>query len=170
MLVLTRKLMEKLFIGDDICVTVVRLEGGQVRLGIDAPRDVSVVRAELVPERQFGSPRGGHGPAQGPGAPVPPPNQVPGSEYSHAPSAFVRLVSSRLTPSLRPSPEGDVRAPNEQLAHFTFRRQLSIFVDNRQFIAQQRITDGNSLFAFRHNFTDKPLHHRRLGGGVDELD
>ena len=51
MLVLTRKLMEKLFIGDDICVTVVRLEGGQVRLGIDAPRDVPVVRAELVPER-----------------------------------------------------------------------------------------------------------------------
>jgi carbon storage regulator len=51
MLVLTRKLMEKLFIGDDICVTVVRLEGGQVRLGIDAPRDVKVVRAELVPER-----------------------------------------------------------------------------------------------------------------------
>jgi carbon storage regulator len=51
MLVLTRKLMEKLFIGDDICVTVVRLEGGQVRLGIDAPRDVTVIRAELVPER-----------------------------------------------------------------------------------------------------------------------
>ncbi len=51
MLVLTRKLMEKLFIGDDICVTVVRLDGGQVRLGIEAPREVTVVRAELVPER-----------------------------------------------------------------------------------------------------------------------
>lgn len=63
MLVLTRKLMEKLFIGDDICITVVRLEGGQVRLGIDAPREVSVVRAELVPERQGGPTRGGHGQA-----------------------------------------------------------------------------------------------------------
>lgn len=51
MLVLTRKLMEKIFIGEEICVTVVRLEGGQVRLGIDAPRDVAVVRAELVPDR-----------------------------------------------------------------------------------------------------------------------
>lgn len=51
MLVLTRKLMEKLYIGDDVCVTVVRLEGGQVRLGIDAPRDVAVVRAELLPDR-----------------------------------------------------------------------------------------------------------------------
>jgi len=47
MLVLTRKRMEKLYIGGDICVTVVRLEGRQVRLGIEAPRDVPVVRAEL---------------------------------------------------------------------------------------------------------------------------
>ncbi len=49
MLVLTRKLMEKLVIGDNICVTVVRIEGGQVRLGIDAPSDVRIVRSELVP-------------------------------------------------------------------------------------------------------------------------
>ncbi len=47
MLVLTRKLMEKLYIGDEICVTVVRLEGSQVRLGIEAPRHISVIRAEL---------------------------------------------------------------------------------------------------------------------------
>ena len=52
MLVLTRKLMEKLYIGDDICVTVVRLEGGQVRLGIDAPREIAVVRAELLDGRR----------------------------------------------------------------------------------------------------------------------
>jgi carbon storage regulator len=51
MLVLTRKLMEKLYIGDNVCVTVVRLEGGQVRLGIEAPRDVAVVRAELIDGR-----------------------------------------------------------------------------------------------------------------------
>jgi carbon storage regulator len=50
MLVLTRKLLEKLYIGDDICVTVVRLEGGQVRLGIDAPREVSVIRADRAPQ------------------------------------------------------------------------------------------------------------------------
>lgn len=63
MLVLTRKLMERLYIGDDICVTVVRLEGGQVRLGIEAPREISVVRAELVP--------GGRGKANSPVASVP---------------------------------------------------------------------------------------------------
>ena len=48
MLVLTRKLMEKLFIGDEICVTVVRLEGGQVRLGIEAPRNVVHVLPYVV--------------------------------------------------------------------------------------------------------------------------
>lgn len=65
MLVLTRKLMEKLYIGDDICVTIVRIEGGQVRLGIEAPREVSVVRAELVsqpkPEAQAVGCRAGGG-------------------------------------------------------------------------------------------------------------
>ncbi len=69
MLVLTRKLMEKLFIGDDICVTVVRLEGGQVRLGIDAPREVTVVRAELVPERAAAARPKTMG--NGPGRPAP---------------------------------------------------------------------------------------------------
>jgi carbon storage regulator len=76
MLVLTRKLMERLFIGDDICVTVVRLESGQVRLGIDAPRDVAVVRAELVPEREPPAPlhgrQGEHAPAARPGFRRPP--------------------------------------------------------------------------------------------------
>ena len=55
MLVLTRKLMEKLYIGADVCVTVVRLEGGQVRLGIEAPREISVVRAELIDGKAVGS-------------------------------------------------------------------------------------------------------------------
>ena len=42
--------MEKLVIGDNICITVVRIEGGQVRLGIEAPPDVRIVRSELVPD------------------------------------------------------------------------------------------------------------------------
>ena len=47
MLVLTRKLSETVLIGEDVRVTIVRLESGQVRLGIDAPRSVAVLRAEL---------------------------------------------------------------------------------------------------------------------------
>src|SRR3974377_681888 len=77
MLVLTRKLMEKLFIGDDICVTVVRLEGGQVRLGIDAPRDVAVVRAELVPSRPLPCARPGCSPHPSPAGPAVRPELFP---------------------------------------------------------------------------------------------
>lgn len=54
MLVLTRKLMQRLYIGDNICITVVRLEGGQVRLGIEAPKEVAVVRGELTDRPRAG--------------------------------------------------------------------------------------------------------------------
>ncbi|MCP4723550.1 MAG: carbon storage regulator CsrA [bacterium] len=47
MLILTRKVGESINIGNDIKVTVVSLEGGQVRLGIEAPRDVIVHREEI---------------------------------------------------------------------------------------------------------------------------
>lgn len=47
MLILTRRLGEKILIGDGISVTVVRVKGNQVRLGIEAPPDVPVSRSEL---------------------------------------------------------------------------------------------------------------------------
>lgn len=47
MLVLSRKEHQRILIGDDIVVTVVRIGPNQVRLGFDAPRDVSVVREEI---------------------------------------------------------------------------------------------------------------------------
>lgn len=48
MLVLTRKLDESIIIGDDIEVKVISIEKGIVKLGIEAPRDVSIVRNELL--------------------------------------------------------------------------------------------------------------------------
>ena len=48
MLVLTRKLGEKLLIGEDIVITVLDSRGDSVRLGIDAPRGVSIQRIEVV--------------------------------------------------------------------------------------------------------------------------
>lgn len=48
MLVLTRKLGEKLLIGEDIVITVLDARGDSVRLGIDAPRGVSIQRIEVV--------------------------------------------------------------------------------------------------------------------------
>jgi carbon storage regulator len=48
-LVLARKLGEKIFIGEDIVLTVVDIDRGRVRLGIEAPRDVAIFRQELLP-------------------------------------------------------------------------------------------------------------------------
>ena len=47
MLVLSRKSGERIWIGDQISVTVVRITGGGVRLGIEAPAELPVVREEL---------------------------------------------------------------------------------------------------------------------------
>lgn len=47
MLVLTRKVSERFMIGDEIVVTVVKIDGRQVRIGIEAPRDVLIRRTEL---------------------------------------------------------------------------------------------------------------------------
>jgi carbon storage regulator len=48
MLVLSRKLSQEILIGSDITITVVRIEGNHVRLGIEAPPGVSVLRDELI--------------------------------------------------------------------------------------------------------------------------
>lgn len=47
MLVLTRKLQQQILIGNDITITVLRVQGNKVRIGIDAPEAVRVVRGEL---------------------------------------------------------------------------------------------------------------------------
>src|SRR5689334_11363474 len=52
MLVLTRKYQEKIRIGDDITITVLRTKGKAVRLGIEAPPSVPVIRGELSFEQQ----------------------------------------------------------------------------------------------------------------------
>lgn len=48
MLVLSRKATQRILIGSDVVVTVVRIGPNTVRLGIDAPREKSIVREELV--------------------------------------------------------------------------------------------------------------------------
>ncbi|MFG0289919.1 MAG: carbon storage regulator [Rhodopirellula sp. JB044] len=57
MLVLSRKLKEQIKIGDDITITVVKLRNNQIRLGIEAPRDVRVMRAELDKETPETTPK-----------------------------------------------------------------------------------------------------------------
>jgi len=48
MLVLSRKLSERILIGDDIAIMVIEIRPGVVRIGIDAPKTVKIVREELV--------------------------------------------------------------------------------------------------------------------------
>jgi carbon storage regulator len=47
MLILTRKLGEKINIGDDITVTLVEIKGTQVKLGIEAPKTIEIHRQEI---------------------------------------------------------------------------------------------------------------------------
>ena len=51
MLVLSRKLGEKIVIGDNIVITVVKIDRNQIRIGIEAPHDVPVYREEIAPQR-----------------------------------------------------------------------------------------------------------------------
>jgi carbon storage regulator len=51
MLVLSRKLGEKIYIGENVCITVVDIDRGKIRLGIEAPRDVPIYRQEFLPSK-----------------------------------------------------------------------------------------------------------------------
>ncbi len=57
MLVLSRKPMECINIGDNIVITVLRIQGHTVRLGIDAPTSVQVIRSELL-DQSLDDPQG----------------------------------------------------------------------------------------------------------------
>jgi carbon storage regulator len=74
MLILSRKVDEKIMIGDDISISIIEIRGDQVRIGVDAPKKVKVFRQEVfeaikaenkaaaesrpvLPELNFGGPR-----------------------------------------------------------------------------------------------------------------
>ncbi|HMO17280.1 MAG TPA: carbon storage regulator [Oligoflexia bacterium] len=52
MLVLTRKVGERIHIGDNIIVTVTKISGNRITLGIDAPRETKIMRGELQEPRE----------------------------------------------------------------------------------------------------------------------
>jgi carbon storage regulator len=60
MLVLSRKPMERIHIGDSVVVTVLEVRGNKARIGIDAPEDIHVLRSELLDRVSNASGNGSH--------------------------------------------------------------------------------------------------------------
>lgn len=55
MLVLSRKVGERILVGDDITITVVRMAQGVVRIGVEAPNDMPIVREEIKEQLPSGN-------------------------------------------------------------------------------------------------------------------
>jgi len=101
MLVLTRKPQEKIRIGDGITITVIKTKGSGVRLGIEAPADVTVLRGELLAARDSFDKA-----EQAPAAEAEPTPATTDNVSTDSQVKFTRVKRSRV-PSVLPSLLGE---------------------------------------------------------------
>lgn len=59
MLCLSRRVNERIIVGENIVITVIGIDRGKVKLGIEAPKDVSIWREEIAPEDRVSKPEKG---------------------------------------------------------------------------------------------------------------
>ena len=88
MLILTRRIGETIMIGDDVAITVLGIQGGQVRIGVDAPLEIKVHRQEIYLRIQ--QENGGHQENNGHNEAVDHPADAPASPRTHEPVITVR--------------------------------------------------------------------------------
>jgi len=114
MLVLCRRLGEAILIADNIRVKVISIRGGNVGLGIEAPRSVEVDRKEVAARRGAGadSSPGGSGPSH----PLPPGKEIvalPAVEHAQVLNLMDALKKSVAEPQAEKEPATEIRPPKK---------------------------------------------------------
>ncbi len=142
MLVLSRKLKQEILIGDNVKVTVLKVKGNTVRLGIEAPRDVHVVRGELP---QFNDTS----------------VEDPNAEPIEDPIAEFTVVFSNSEDAK--TPRVDV-IPFEAASHANSQDDLA----HPQSSSTKAAPESTSSIRFRDRLP-KPLQHNRLKEMVEQL-
>src|SRR5262245_51309449 len=87
-----------------------------------------------------------------------------------SPSALVCFNALVRKTSVNPTAQRNVSAGDDELAHFAARGGATLFIDQRETVARQRIPDRNAGILTLAGFGDEPLHHRRFRRRVDDLD
>lgn len=134
MLVLTRKNNEEIFIGDNIKIKLIRVRGNSVRIGIDAPREVRVVRGEL--ESQPAAADSNDGSARDVAS-----DAVPQLGSAHAGSAH---AGSAHASSAHAGETGPVRAGESRIGRLLGDQPQRVAAEPRQTVLVGRIRRGST--------------------------
>ncbi|MGN6544286.1 MAG: carbon storage regulator [Aureliella sp.] len=155
MLVLTRKPNQQLHIGNDIVITIVKVRGNTIRLGIEAPKDVRVLRSELDPK-----PAGGEAALEDSQASAAAPSDVQPEADADA-SADDAQEAARVQPQTT-APlifEARIKQPASSKQSAAVKRSAPGGAPLKRFAATATAKRSRGVFSDR-NIEDCPLCHR----------